>query len=84
MLEYDDFYSRVWNDYISLLDVSHHYRTNNLEFIQHITFSAYRKYQTKNVHESVYAEMLKVFFTDLFIYRPEVVDSGDMIDWNIL
>lgn len=75
MLDFDDFYRFVWNSFINEYDVSFKYREQNEEFIRNITFSSWRKYTTKgNVHEAVYAEMLKIFFVSLFNFRPEVVD----------
>jgi hypothetical protein len=70
-LEYDDFYRLVWGNYISEYDVSLQYRENNKDFIYFITFSFWRKYQTQNVHESVYAESIKLFFVGLFLYKPD-------------
>lgn len=74
MSEYEDFYRKIWGDYINEADVSFEYRERNAEFIKQITFSAWRKSQSKNVHEAVYAEMFKVFFNNLFLYSPEVTD----------
>jgi len=82
MLAYDDFYSRIWNHYISYSDVSFQYREQNAEFIKTLTFSLFRKYESKNVHESVYAENLKLFFYNLFLFKPEVFDGGEEIDFN--
>jgi hypothetical protein len=71
MLDYDDFYRLVWGHYITEHDVSLAYREANTEFIRFITFSTWRKYQSKNVHESVFAENIKIFFNGLFLYQPD-------------
>lgn len=83
MLTYEDFYSRLWNHYISFNDVSFEYREQNIEFIKAVTFSMFRKYESKNVSESVYAESLKLFFYNLFLFRPEVFDEGTGENFNI-
>ncbi len=75
MLTYEDFYHKIWGHYITELDVSFEYREKNSEFIKQITFIAWNKFQSKNVHESVYAEMFKVFFSNLFLYKPDVFDE---------
>jgi len=82
MLSYEDFYSRIWNHYISYSDVSFQYREQNIEFIKALTFSLFRKYESKNVSESVYAESLKLFFYNLFLFKPEVFDVGEEKDFN--
>ena len=82
MIEYDDFYHRVWNDYISFTDVSYNYRKENTEFIKAITFSMWRKYKTKNVSESVFADNLKIFFYNLFLFQPETFDVSVEENFN--
>ena len=82
MLEYEDFYNFIWRDYISQSDVSYKYREENQEFIRHLTYSMFRKYETKNVNEVVYAEVIKVFFKDLFDYQPSLYDNGEFVDFN--
>ena len=82
MLEYDNFYHRVWNDYISFTDVSYNYRKENTEFIKAITFSMWRKYKTKNVSESVFADNLKIFFYNLFLFQPETFDVSVEENFN--
>ena len=82
MLEYDNFYHRLWNDYISFTDVSFNYRKENEEFIKAMTFSLWRKYKIKNVSELVYAENLKIFFYNLFLFLPETFDVGVEEDFN--
>lgn len=82
MLSYEEFYQRIWNYYISFNDVSYDYREQNIEFIKAVTFSLFRKYESKNVSESVYAESLKIFFHDLFLYQPTVLDFGGEKDFN--
>ncbi len=42
----------------------------------------FRKYETKNVNEVVYAEVIKVFFKDLFDYKPSLYDNGELVDLN--
>jgi len=74
MLEYEDFYRKIWGEYINEHDVSFEYRERNTEFITQLTFSMWRSFQTKNVHESVYADMIKKFFYSLFVYKPETFD----------
>lgn len=82
MLEYDDFYHRIWNDYISFIDVSYTYRKENTEFIKAVTFSLWRKYNSKNVSEVVFAENLKIFFYNLFLFQPETFDLGEEENFN--
>lgn len=74
MLDYEEFYRKIWGEYISEVDVSFEYRDRNADFIKQITFAAWRKYESKNVHESVYAEMFKTFFMNMFLYKPETFD----------
>jgi hypothetical protein len=75
MLSYEDFYNYVWVNYVAETDVSYQYREKNQDFIRLLTFSAYNKYKTKNVHESVYGEMIKSFFNCLFLYSPDTSDN---------
>ncbi len=82
LLDYDDFYHRLWNEYISHTDVSLTYRKENSEFIKTVTFSLWRKYKSKNVSELVYAENLKIFFYNLFLFQPESFDVGVEEDFN--
>lgn len=82
MLEYDDFYHRIWNEYISFIDVSFNYRKENNEFIKAVTFSLWRKYNSKNVSEIVFAENLKIFFYNLFLFQPETFDLGEEENFN--
>ena len=82
MLEYDDFYRVIWTDYISQSDISLKYRKENAEFLKHLTFSLWRKYQKVNVSEYVFAETIKIMFKDLFDYRPSLIDDGDIVDFN--
>lgn len=81
-LDYDDFYHRIWNEYIGFTDVSLNYRRDNSEFIKAVTFSLWRKYKAKNVSELVYAESLKIFFYNLFLFQPESFDEGIEEDFN--
>lgn len=74
MLSYEDFYEYIWTNYVTESDVSFEYREQNQDFIRLLTFSAYNKYITKNVHEAVYGEMFKQFFYCLFLYKPETSD----------
>ena len=82
MLEYDDFYHRIWNDYVSFTDVSFNYRKENNEFIKSVTFSLWRKYKSKNVSELVFAETIKIFFYNLFLFQPETFDLGIEENFN--
>jgi len=82
MLIYEEFYNRIWNHYINFTDVSFEYREQNIEFIKAVTFAMFRKYESKNVSESVYAESLKLFFYNLFLFRPEVFDAGEEKNFN--
>lgn len=82
MLEYEEFYHKMWNEYITQSDVSFDYREQNAEFIKVITFSAWKKYSSKNVSEFVYAEMFKMFFLNLFLYNPDNFDTGEVRDFN--
>lgn len=82
MLSYDQFYHRIWNEYLQQSDISLKYRSENSEFIKQVTFALWRKYESKNVSEYVYAEMLKILFINLFLYQPDTFDSGEEIDFN--
>lgn len=82
MLEYEEFYSRIWNYYITESDVSYDYRDNNQDFIRTVTFNMFRDYEKHNVSEDVYGKMLKVFFTNLFLYGADNFDSGGIRDFN--
>lgn len=82
MLEYEDFFNLVWGYYINESDVSFDYRERNQDFIRMLTFSAYQKYQKNNVHESIFGEMIKLFFTNLFLFSAENKDTGEIRDWN--
>lgn len=74
-MNYDDFYRKIWGEYITELDVSFEYRERNTDFIKQLTFSLFKRFENKNVHESVYAESIKLFFHNLFLYSPETFDS---------
>lgn len=82
MLKYEEFYNRIWNVYISESDVSLDYREQNADFIRIITFSFWKKYTSKNVSDSVYGEVVKIFFTNMFLYNPDNFDTGEVRDFN--
>lgn len=82
MLNYEQFYERVWNYFITESDVSYDYRESNQDFIRMVTFSMFQDYQKQNVSEVVYGKMLKVFLTNLFIFSADNFDSGLVRDWN--
>lgn len=73
-MNYEDFYRKIWGEYITEMDVSYEYRERNVEFIKQLTFSLFKRFENKNVHESVYAENIKLFFYNLFLYNPETFD----------
>jgi len=82
MLSYEDFYNRVWNYYISESDVSYDYRERNQDFIRTVTFSTYREYEKYNTSEIVYAKMLKILFNNLFLFKADNFDNGEIRDFN--
>lgn len=82
MLNYEEFYERLWNYFLTESDVSYDYRENNQEFIRMITFSMFQDYQKHNVSEMVYGKMLKIFFSNLFLFTPSVFDDGNIRDFN--
>lgn len=68
-LTYEEFFYYIWN-FISENEVSYEYRETNKQFISHLTFALYRRYEKVNVHEMVFAEACRDFFNALFIYQP--------------
>lgn len=82
MLNYEEFYERVWNYFITESDVSYDYRESNQDFIRMVTFSMYQDYQKQNVNEIVYGRMLKMFFSNLFIFSADNFDNGSVRNWN--
>ena len=73
-MSYEDFYHIIWAECINENDVSFEYRQRNREFINNLTFSIWGSAQGKNVHESIYADNIKRFFYNLFLYKPENFD----------
>jgi secreted Zn-dependent insulinase-like peptidase len=82
MQDYESFYTQIWSNYIMESDVSFDYRETNVDFIRTLTFNLYKDYERNNVSISVYGKMLKVFFTNLFLYSPSTIDDGDIRDFN--
>jgi hypothetical protein len=82
MLNYEDFYDRIWNYFISESDVSFDYREKNQDFLRTVTFSMYREYEKHNINELVYAKLLKTFFSNLFLFKADNFDSGEIRDFN--
>lgn len=82
MLNYEEFYSRMWNYYISESDVSYEYREKNQDFIRLITFSLFQEYQKNNVSETVFGKCLKIFLNNLFLFSPDNFDNGEIKDFN--
>lgn len=82
MQDYENFYTQIWSNYIMESDVSFDYRETNVDFIRTLTFNLYKDYERSNVSISVYAKMLKMFFTNLFLYSPPTMDDGDIRDFN--
>jgi len=81
-LEYTEFYNLLWGYYINETDVSIDYRLKNKEFINMVTFSLWNKYKSKNISEAVYAESIKIFFQNMFLFNPDTFDNGEVKDWN--
>ena len=82
MLDYEEFYNRIWNYLIAETDVSFDYRSKNQDFIRMITFSMFQEYQKHNINEAVYAKLLKIFFNNLFLFSADNFDSGEIRDFN--
>lgn len=82
MLDYEEFYNRVWNYLISESDVSYDYREKNQDFIRTLTFSVFREYEKHNINEAVYAKLLKMFFSNLFLFGADNYDAGEPRDFN--
>ena len=82
MLDYEDFYFQIWNYFISESDVSFDYREENIDFIKAVSFSFFKEYEKNNVNVSVYGKVLKIFFSNLFLYSPKTFDVGEIRDFN--
>ena len=82
MLDYEDFYLQIWSYFITESDVSFDYREKNIDFIRTLTFSFYKEYEKNNVNVTVYGKVLKIFFSNLFLYSPQTFDLGEIRDFN--
>lgn len=82
MLDYEDFYLQIWSYFITESDVSFDYREKNTDFIRTLTFSFYKEYEKNNVNVAVYGKVLKIFFSNLFLYSPQNFDLGEIRDFN--
>ena len=82
MLDYEDFYLQIWNYFITESDVSFDYREKNTDFIRTLTFFFFFQYEKNNVNVVVYGKVLKIFFSNLFLYSPQNFDLGEIRDFN--
>jgi len=71
-LPYEDFYEQLWGN-ISARIVTEDYISQNKDFIDTITFDAYRLYEMDdNLSMSTIKRMIESFFFSLFRFQPNV------------